>query len=77
LGLPPLASITAYMRLGTNWRASRRIHTRSWVASLPIVTDIEYGTLYDGTLRTFALMKIKKIHDVWKDNKKMHKISSI
>jgi hypothetical protein len=33
---------------------------------ITIVTDIEYGTLYDGTLRTFASMKIKKIHDVWK-----------
>jgi hypothetical protein len=30
------------------------------VASLPIVTDIQYGTLYDGTLQTFALMKIER-----------------
>jgi hypothetical protein len=35
------------------------------------VTDIKYETLYDSTLRTFALMKVEKIYDVWKRCKQL------
>jgi hypothetical protein len=34
------------------------------------VTHFKFCTPYDGTLWTFALMKIKKIHDAWKDLEK-------
>jgi len=35
--------------------------------------DPHYSTLYDDTIRTFALLKIKKIHDAWKILKKHRK----
>ena len=39
--------------------------------------DPHYSTLYDGTIRTFVLLKIKRIHDTWKDFEKTQKMSSI
>ena len=39
--------------------------------------DFHYPTFYDGILRTFALLNIKKIRDVLKDLEKMQKMSSI
>jgi hypothetical protein len=38
--------------------------------------DFHYPTPYDGTLQTFALLKIKKIHDVCKDFDKTQKMCS-
>jgi hypothetical protein len=37
--------------------------------------DFHYLTLYDGTLWTFALLTILKIHDAWKELEKMQKMS--
>ena len=39
--------------------------------------DPHYLNLYDGTVQTFALLKIKKINDGWKDLEKTQKMSSI
>ena len=33
--------------------------------------NFHYPTPYDGTLRTFALLTISKVHDAWKDPEKM------
>jgi hypothetical protein len=52
-------------------------HRNSCYCGSGTVTDIKYETIYDSFLQTFALMKVKKIYDVWKDLEKMQKMSSI
>jgi hypothetical protein len=39
--------------------------------------DFHYPTFYDGTLRTFALFEIGKLHNAWKDLEKKQNMSSI
>ena len=39
--------------------------------------DFHYPTSYDGTLLTFALLKIENVHDAWKDPEKTQKMSTI
>jgi hypothetical protein len=39
--------------------------------------NFHYLTLYDSTLWTFALLRILKIHDAWKELEKMQKMSWI
>jgi hypothetical protein len=38
--------------------------------------DFHYPTFYDGILQIFALLTIKRNHDVWKHLKKTQKMSS-
>jgi hypothetical protein len=39
--------------------------------------NLHYPTFYDSPLQTFALLKIKEIHDAWKDLEKTQKMSSM
>jgi hypothetical protein len=39
--------------------------------------DPHYPNLYDGTVQTFASLKINKHHDAWNDLEKTQKMNSI